>query len=227
MVEARGLGKSFGSTFVLASVDLELNAGRGVAILGANGAGKSTLVRIIAGLTAPSMGRVAVFGEPSTSLGAEKRRRLGLLTHQSFLYPNLTARENLEFFARLYGVDGPATTATEWLGHVGLGAVADRRVRGLSRGMEQRLAFARAMLAAPALLLLDEPFAALDRDGVMLVTAMVTGAMARGCAVLLTAHRAPDLANLDFDLFELVGGRLKSVEKQGGLRARLRPLLGR
>jgi len=162
LIEARALGKSFGPTPVLRDVNLSVEAGRGAAVVGANGAGKSTLIRLLAGLSAPSLGAAMLFGEPACSLKPALRRRVGLLSHQSFLYPNLTARENLEFYATLYGVEGVRAAAIEGLERVALGAAADARVRGFSRGMEQRLALARAMLARPDVLMLDEPFAALD-----------------------------------------------------------------
>jgi NitT/TauT family transport system ATP-binding protein len=162
LIEARALGKSFGPTPVLRDVNLSVEAGCGTAVIGANGAGKSTLIRLLAGLSAPSLGAALLFGEPARALRPQLRRRVGLLSHQSFVYPNLTARENLEFYATLYGVEDARAAAIEWLERVALGAAAEARVRGFSRGMEQRLALARAMLARPDVLMLDEPFAALD-----------------------------------------------------------------
>src|ERR1019366_2169794 len=167
VVETRSLAKTYGPAVVLREVQLRLLGGAGAFIIGGNGAGKSTLLRILAGLEAPSDGQALVFGQDTRRLAARYRRRIGLMAHQSFLYPNLTARENLEFYAELY------SCAHQWLGRVGLAEVADTRVRAFSRGMEQRLSVARAMLAEPALLLLDEPFASLDHDGAEIVAALI------------------------------------------------------
>ena len=137
-------------------------------LIGGNGSGKSTLLRILAGLSQPTSGDAMVFGESSRNLGVA-RRRIGMLTHQSWLYPNLTARENLQFYAELYGLPHRDDLAMKWIDAVGLRASADERVREFSRGMEQRLSIARTMMTQPDLLLLDEPFAALDPDGVAIV----------------------------------------------------------
>jgi heme ABC exporter ATP-binding subunit CcmA len=224
LIEARALGKSFGPTPVLRDVNLSVEAGRGAAVVGANGAGKSTLIRLLAGLSVPSLGAALLFNEPARSLRPELRRRVGLLSHQSFLYPNLTARENLEFYATLYGVEDARATADEWLERVALGAAGEARVRGFSRGMEQRLALARAMLARPDVLMLDEPFAALDADGAALAAALVREAMSRGCAVLASAHSADALQELGFVVLTLSRGRLVRAESAAA-RIATRPAL--
>ncbi|HZO82775.1 MAG TPA: heme ABC exporter ATP-binding protein CcmA [Candidatus Binataceae bacterium] len=208
LIEARALARSFGPTPVLRGINLAIEAGRGVAITGANGAGKSTLIRLLAGLAAPTSGSALLFGEPACSLAPALRRRIGLLTHQSFLYPNLTARENLDFYATLYGLDDRRGAVDRWLERVGLAGAGDGRVRGFSRGMEQRLALARTMLAAPDVLLLDEPLSALDADGAALALAFMREAMARGAAVLVSAHQSRPLEELGFESLALVRGRL-------------------
>jgi len=146
LIEARGLGKTFGSTPIPRSVNFKIISGGGAMIVGRNGAGKSTLVRILAGLTAPTTGTALLFDRPSHALEASVRARTGLVTHQSFLYPNLTARENLIFYADLYGRRRDAGEISAWLQRVGLARAADDRVRTFSRGMEQRLTLARALL---------------------------------------------------------------------------------
>ncbi len=183
VVETRGLVKTFGVTPVLRDVTFQIHHGCGVLLVGGNGSGKSTLLRILAGLSQPTSGDAMVFGENSRGLGLA-RRRIGMLTHQSWLYPNLTARENLEFYAELYGVADRTALAVKWIDAVGLGAAANERVCDFSRGMEQRLSIARAMMMTPDLLLLDEPFTALDPDGVALVGDLIRAALARGCAAL-------------------------------------------
>jgi heme exporter protein A len=208
IVETHSLSKSYGSAPVLREVELRILPGAGVFAIGGNGAGKSTLLRILAGLEAPSGGSAIVFGHDTRKLAARYRRRIGMMAHQSFLYPNLTARENLEFFGELYSIADPRGSAERWLSRVGLGEVADARVRTFSRGMEQRLSAARAMIAEPALLLLDEPFASL---------------------VIATAHAVPAIDGVEFAVFELSRGRLtphvhKEEVRRGG---RIRSLLGR
>jgi heme exporter protein A len=215
-IEARGLDKSFGAIPVLRGVNLAVAAGRGVMIIGRNGAGKSTLVRILAGLSTSTAGEALLFGRASRDLDPAQRRRVGLLTHQSFLYPNLTARENLEFYAKIYGLDGsPGGASSEiprWLERVGLAAATNERVRTFSRGMEQRLVLARAMLHAPDVLLMDEPFAALDTDGVVLAATLIREALERGCAIALTAHEPLKLEVIALDLVEIVRGRLVNYQ---------------
>ncbi len=226
VVEARGLGKTFGATPVLRAVDLTLEAGTAALLIGGNGAGKSTLLRIIGGLSSPTVGEVRVFGEDSRRLDARTRRRIGMLTHQSWLYPNLTGRENLEFYAGLFGLDDPAGMAASWLERVGLSPFADERVRGFSRGMEQRLSLARAIAIAPDLLLLDEPFAALDPAGVALVSELIAAEVARGCAVLMTAHVLLQLNGVDLFPYEVSRGRLAPYGGEGR-RGWIRSMFGR
>ena len=119
------------------------------------------------------------------------------MTHQSFLYPNLTARENLEFYASLYELRSPHDAAERWLDRVGLAAAAGERVRALSRGMEQRLSVARALMHEPDVLLMDEPFAGLDSGGVSIVGSLIKEAIARKSAVLMTAHGALAIEGVD------------------------------
>ena len=229
VVETHSLAKTYGLAPVLRDVDLRLLPGAGAFIVGGNGAGKSTLLRILAGLEAPSGGHALVFGQDTRKLAARYRRRIGMMAHQSFLYPNLTARENLEFFGELYSLADPQASADQWLGRVGLAEVADARVRTFSRGMEQRLSAARAMVADPALLLLDEPFASLDHDGAEIVATLIRGAVERGASVLATAHEVPEIDSVEFAVFEISRGLLtqrahKEEVRRGG---RIRSLLGR
>jgi heme exporter protein A len=207
VVETRGLVKTFGVTPVLRDVTLQIHQGCCALLVGGNGSGKSTLLRILAGLSQPTSGEALVFGENSLGIA---RRRIGMLTHQSWLYPNLTARENLEFYAELYGLPHRAALATTWIDAVRLGAAANERVREFSRGMEQRLSIARAMMMTPDLLLLDEPFTALDPDGVAIVGDLIRSALARGCAALVTAHSQLDLG-IEMDRYQIMNGRVLPI----------------
>ena|ERR1700674_1399859 len=225
IVEARRLAMNFGATPVLRAVDLHVEAGRGAIITGGNGAGKSTLLKLLAGVNSPSHGHALLFGTEARNLAAGDRRRVGLMTHQSFLYPNLTARENLEFYASLYELRSPRDAATRWLEQVGLAAAAGERVRALSRGMEQRLSAARAMIHEPDALLMDEPFAGLDSIGVSIVAALIKAAIARNAAVLMTAHGALAIEGVALERFELSRGCL-AAPKPETRTGRLRSLLG-
>jgi heme exporter protein A len=221
LIEARGLGKSFGPAPVLRGVNLAVGAGAAAMIIGRNGAGKSTLVRILAGLSAPDGGDALLFGHPARTLSADQRVRVGLVTHQSFLYPNLTARENLAFYADLYGRRRAAGELSHWLDRVGLAHAAGDRVRTFSRGMEQRLTLARALFNNPDVLLMDEPFAALDPEGVALAGSLLREARERGCAILLTAHQELAIDGIEFTCHEILRGRVQSASAAD---PRIRPL---
>lgn len=159
MISATRLGKRFGRVHALRDVTFDIDAGTDVAIVGANGSGKSTLLRLIAGLARPSAGQVEIKGE-------DPRRHkaiIGFLGHETYLYPYLTVSENIHFYARLYGAD--KDRAAMMIETVGLGDLAQTLVHTLSRGQTQRAAIARALLHDPDILLLDEPYAGLDRQG--------------------------------------------------------------
>ncbi|HEY6395724.1 MAG TPA: heme ABC exporter ATP-binding protein CcmA, partial [Candidatus Binataceae bacterium] len=225
-VEARGLGKSFGATPVLREIDFALSAGDAAFIVGRNGCGKSTMLAILAGLLAPSEGIALILGEDSRNLPARCRRRIGMLSHQSMLYPNLTALENLAFYAEIYGLDNPGASARRWIKQVQLENYASARAHTFSRGMEQRLAIARAMIADPDLLLLDEPFAALDTEGVALAAALMRSSLDRGCAIIATAHNPPEIEAMHFELLAISRGRLAPIAQSESLRQpHLRPIL--
>jgi heme exporter protein A len=192
----------------LRGVNLRVERGAAILIHGRNGSGKSTLIRLLAGLSAPTAGTALLFGSPSYRLTADGRRRLGLLTHQSFLYPNLTARENLAFFCALYRIADADRLIQRSLESIGLAAAANERVRSFSRGMEQRLTIVRALLLAPDALLMDEPFTALDAEGVALTSALIDEATTSGCAVVMTAHAPATPLGTRVTFHELARGRL-------------------
>lgn len=213
LVEARGLRKAFGLSPVLRGVDLDVAAGEIVAVLGPNGAGKSTLLRILACVARASAGTLTVFGSdchpgraPRDVLG-----RIGFLGHEAMVYEDLTPLQNLELFARLYRAHGdgtPDALARASLTRVGLGHARERPTRALSRGMLQRLAIARATQHAPALLLLDEPFTALDEAGVELLAALLVQSAAAGAGVVMVTHDLARVTELATRVVVLVGGRV-------------------
>jgi ABC-type multidrug transport system ATPase subunit len=220
-IELRGLARYFGERTALRDVSLRLPAGATLAVLGRNGAGKSTLLRILASLLRPHAGEVRVFGEPLPQRAFAVRARLGLLGHEPLLYRELTGRENLQYHARLHGV--AAGRVEEVLRAVDMERRAEEPVRLLSRGMVQRLAVGRAVLHAPALLLLDEPRANLDPAASELVEPLI--GRASGRTRVLTSHD-PRAALAEADLvLALKDGRPAFVGEPGQLgEAQLREL---
>ncbi|HUZ85895.1 MAG TPA: heme ABC exporter ATP-binding protein CcmA [Candidatus Baltobacterales bacterium] len=178
---ANGLTHWYGSDSALEGVDLVMDSGEHLAVLGENGAGKTTLLRILATAARPTSGQLEILGLDAFRERARLRRRIGFVTHSPGLYPALTATENLEFFCDLYGVS--RSRASEALETVGLRQVAQRRAARLSRGMQQRLAIARAILHDPRLLVLDEPDASLGSDAGDLLAGIMTGR-----TVILATH---------------------------------------
>ena len=185
-----GIRKDYGDRAVLRGVDLQLPWGEVAALFGDNGAGKTTLLRIAAGLTRPDAGEVQIGGRRVHGRGGNARRLVGFAGHQTLLYNDLSCRENLLFYARLYRVkDAPARIAAA-LAQVNLSERADRRVRTLSHGMQKRLSMARAMLHRPAVLLLDEPESGLDAASADTLGRLLREWAAAGRTALLTTHRA-------------------------------------
>ena len=197
-VAVRGLGRSYGPFEALRDLDFELPAGAVTVLLGANGAGKTTLLHVLATRLRPSAGQAWVAGLDVRRDPAAVRARIGLVGHGPMLYPELSAEENLAYFARLHGVPHDQEACRAALERVGLRRQARERARHLSRGMRQRLALARATLHEPAVLLLDEPFAGLDAAAGEALEERVRAAAREGRAVLLATHdlgRASRLAD--------------------------------
>jgi ABC-type multidrug transport system ATPase subunit len=191
-VEAKGISRVYGRQRALQRLDLTLAPGSATALLGPNGAGKSTLCGILATLVRPSTGEVRFGG----AAGAAARAAIGLCAHDSLCYGDLSARENLLFFAGLYDVPDPRVRASELLGRVALEGAADRPARTYSRGMLQRLALARALVHRPRFLLLDEPFTGLDRAGVDRLGEILRDERARGTILLVVTHDFDAVAGL-------------------------------
>jgi len=187
-VTATDLGRHFGRRKALSQVSFECRSGEVLGLLGPNGAGKSTLIAILATLLAPSTGRVTYGGKTINEAGADLRSKLGLLGHELYLYPELTARENLMFFARLYGLPDPVERTAAGLAAANLTDRADDQVVSFSRGMRQRLALERALIHAPRLLLLDEPFTGLDRRGQKWVNEFLLSFKAGGGTAVVATH---------------------------------------
>jgi heme exporter protein A len=207
-VVAEGLRRTFAGATVLAGVDLVVEGGECVALLGANGAGKTTLLRVLAMLLRPSGGRLRLFGEDASARPASALRRIGYVGHESACYGDLTAIENLAFYAELYGIAGAAKRVDELVAWTELGRSARRPVRTFSRGMTQRLALARALLHRPELLLLDEPFTGLDPHATALLDSLLADLRAAGHAIVLSTHDVPRAAALASRVVMLHRGRI-------------------
>ncbi len=197
MITVKKLVKRFGLKTVLRGVDFEAQPGEFVALLGPNGAGKTTFLRILASLSRPSLGQIKIAGYQLPAEAEHVRARLGVVSHLPLLYSDLTAEENLRFYARLYNVSNSEARITEVLEMVGLETRRRDLVRTYSRGMQQRLAIARAVLHDPEVMLFDEPYTGLDQDASSMLDEVLRTVASQGRTVVMTSHdlaRAEDLA---------------------------------
>jgi heme exporter protein A len=191
LIDIRGLVKAYSLLPVLRQLNLEVARGEFVALLGPNGAGKSTLLRLICGLSRPTAGVIRIGGWELPGEAYAVRAQIGLVSHKPLVYENLSARENLRFFARLYNLssDKAEGRITDMLARVGLAKRGDDLVRGYSRGMLQRLSIARALLHNPDVLLLDEPYTGLDQDASAVLDGLLRDAHGDGRTILMTTHQ--------------------------------------
>ena len=188
-IQVQRLSRVFGVRRALDRLDLTVPLGEFLTVFGPNGAGKTTLIKILSHLARPTEGRVEIFGHLLLGdSGEEARRRMGLVGHASFLYAGLTARENLEFYARMHGVREPRDRASELLDDMGLREREGDPVATFSRGMQQRLSIARALVHDPDLLLLDEPYTGLDPHASDLLSGLLQHIHGQGRTVLMTSH---------------------------------------
>ena len=217
----RELSRNFGRRRALSRVSLDCRAGETVGLLGPNGAGKSTLLAIVSTLATPSSGDVRYGGKTAGEIGAALRGRIGVLSHDLHLYSELTAKENLIFFGRLYGVANPEAVAATALERARLGDRGGDLVSGFSRGMRQRLALERALLHAPRLLLLDEPFTGLDDASTRALVERLRELRTAGCITLVATHDL-DVAEVVLDRAVILqDGKLVASEPDvRGLRTR-------
>ncbi len=205
-VAVDGVWKFYGDYPALRDIRLEAAPGTCLALIGRNGAGKTTLLRIIAGFSRPGRGQVRIFGgEPRDTA---TRRQVGFLGHGISVYDELSAIENLTLYGRLYGLADPPGAARVWLERTGLARVANGLVREFSRGMRQRLAVARAFLHEPRVLLLDEPFTALDDKAIAVLSGLLREALASGKTVVMSTHQLREALELASHVALLVRGQL-------------------
>jgi heme exporter protein A len=187
MVEATELARAFGPRKAVAGVTFSLAPGDCLAIFGPNGAGKTTLLRLLAGLLKPSSGSARLAGIALPG-GTPVRSRVGLISHHTMLYEALSARENVSFAARLFGIRDPLKRVDDSLRRMSMLERADAPVRLLSRGMQQRVSIARAMVHAPQVVLADEPYSGLDESGARALTVLLRELRSAGTAVVIVTH---------------------------------------
>jgi heme ABC exporter ATP-binding subunit CcmA len=225
-VELADVSRHFGRRRAVSHVSFTIGRGEILGLLGPNGAGKSTLIGMLATLVKPGSGAIRYGGRSVAEAGPELRRQIGLLAHELHLYPELSARQNLDFFARLYGLE-PAASVSAALQSARLADRADDVVSGFSRGMRQRLALERTLQHRPRLLLLDEPFTGLDDEAVTLVADRLRKLASEGTIVVLATHDLDLAEGLVTRVAIIRGGKL--VDDQAatpGLRLRYRGLVG-
>ena len=207
-VEARGLAKYYGPQVALDEVDLSLSKGERLAVLGPNGAGKTTLIALLGTTMRPSAGTLRVMGFDTADAPNEVRRRVGVVAHRTYLYEELSARENLLFYGQLYGVQNLATRVDGLLKLVDIYPRRDDQIGSLSRGMQQRVALARALVHDPDVLLLDEPDTGLDQEHLDLLASLVQGSAIPPRSIVLTTHNLDRALALCNRVAVLAQGRL-------------------
>ncbi len=207
-IRVRGLTKAFGRTPVLRGVDLDVGRGQTLSLVGANGSGKTTLLKILSTLSKPDSGQALIGGLSVDRHGVLIRKRIGVVTHDPLLYGDLTGRENLRFFCRMFGVDGADERVESVTEMVGMTAKLDQRIGAMSHGMKKRFSIARALLHDPPILLMDEPESGLDHEGMSLLDAIITERSDSRHTVIMTTHNLERALDLGDALAVLAGGRV-------------------
>lgn len=205
-VAAESVWKFYGDYPALRDIKLEVEPGSCLALIGRNGAGKTTLLRIVAGFSHPGRGKVRINGQEPRE--PEARRQMGFIGHGISVYDELSALENLTLFGKLYRLPDPQRAAKEWLERTGLDRVANGLVREFSRGMRQRLAVARAFLHEPSVLLLDEPFTALDDRAIAVLQRLLREALAQGKTIVMSTHQLREALELATHVALLTRGQV-------------------
>lgn len=212
-VTLKEVSRAYGRHFALHRVSTSFKAGSITALLGGNGAGKTTLLNILATLEAPTKGSIHYDKNPWTLFSKKGRQHIGWVSHEPLLYPTLTGRENLSFYARMYGVKQAQERLEPLLEQVAMSAHADQRVETYSRGMVQRLTIARALLHDPSLLLLDEPLTGIDRQGRVMIKTLFETLRQQGKILIMSTHDLHILGDLCQRLDILKRGKLVFSER--------------
>lgn len=219
MIEIQGLVKTYGVLPVLRRLDMDIQRGQFVALLGPNGSGKSTLLRMLAGLSRPTLGTIRIGGWELPREAAAVRAQIGMVSHKTLLYDTLTAYENLMFFARLYNIPSAERDhrIQNLLARVGLQKFAHALVRTFSRGMQQRLSIARALLHHPHVLLLDEPYTGLDQDAAAILDVLLKEAQNDGHTIVMATHQLERAAQLADRVIIMSRGKIGKDQLTEGL----------
>jgi len=215
LLRVKKLHKHFGHFPALRGISFDVAAGDFISIVGPNGAGKSTLLRCVATLQRPTTGTITFRGRDIFAQTADIRRRLGYMSHTLFLYGELTGQENLDFYARLFGVPDHRSRGEDLLDQLGLYPYRHQPVRTYSRGMRQRLAIARVMLHGPDLFLLDEPFTGLDQHGGQSLLDLLQTLKAQGRTILMISHNLDRALEISTRLHIMVRGKIRDTSTIG------------
>lgn len=216
-IEVRDLTRAFGRRVAVRGLTFSVHDGECLALFGPNGAGKTTLLRMLAGLLRPTSG-LARIGGVTLPGGSQARSVVGLISHQTMLYSSLTARENIEFTARLYGVAEPRDAAMRALALMRMDDRAESAVRSLSRGMQQRVSIARAIVHDPRVVLLDEPYTGLDEIGANALTDALESLKAHGAALVLVTHHLSEGLALATHMAIMREGRFVAHDPRGAIQ---------
>ncbi len=207
-IQAEGLKKSFGNFDALRGVDLHVKRGEFMTLFGPNGAGKTTLIKLLATLTSPTSGTLSVYGYDVRKDVNNIRSGIGVISHDPYLYDNLSAFENIKFFGTLYGLDDVDNRARSVIKQVGLERRMNDLVRTFSRGMKQRLTVARAIVHEPKILLLDEPYTGLDQHGAQIFGEMLSDLKSQRRTILMTTHNIEEGLDLSDRIGILAKGKI-------------------
>ncbi len=207
-IQAEGLKKSFGNFDALRGVDLHIKRGEFMTLFGPNGAGKTTLIKLLATLTSPTSGTLSVYGYDVRKDVNNIRSVIGVISHDPYLYDNLSAFENIKFFGTLYGLDDVDNRARSVIKQVGLEKRMNDLVRTFSRGMKQRLTVARAIVHEPKILLLDEPYTGLDQHGAQIFGEMLSDLKSQRRTILMTTHNIDEGLELSDRIGILAKGKI-------------------
>lgn len=207
-VEVQAVTKSFGTFDALKGVDLHMEKGEFLTLFGPNGAGKTTLIRLLSTLAKPTSGTLKVSGFDTQKESGKVRESVGVISHDPYLYENLSAFENIKFFGEMYGVSDVDSRAKELIELLGLGTRMDDLVRTFSRGMKQRLSVARSIVHDPSVLLLDEPYTGLDQKGAKIFGDTLGWLKSHGRTILMTTHNIDEALTLSDRVGIITSGKV-------------------
>jgi len=207
-IVADGVTKSFGNIQALRGIDLKVKKGEFVTVFGPNGAGKTTLIKLLATLTKPTSGKVSIANHDIKKEPDKVRALIGVISHDPYLYGNLSALENIGFFASLYGISQPKEKAIQVIKQVGLESRMHDLVRTFSRGMQQRLAVARAIVHNPKIFLLDEPYTGLDQHGARIFGDLLNWLKTENRTIVMTTHNLPEGLEVSDRVAIIDGGKI-------------------